>query len=105
MSQIEPLIGLGVMPQALPMLKIRRVAASGTARLIVSGRIVAEQLPQLRDLVRAEHGWDLVLDLTEVSLVDMEVVRFLVQCEAQSIRLEQCPAYIREWMTRESGPR
>jgi hypothetical protein len=87
------------------MLSIRRVVTSGTARLIVSGRIAAEQLPQLRDLVRAEHAGDLVLDLTEVSLVGMEVVRFLVQCETQGIRLEQCPAYIREWMTRESGPR
>jgi hypothetical protein len=87
------------------MLKIRRVVASGTARLIVSGRIAAEQLPQLRDLVRAEHAYDLVLDLTEVSLVDMEVVRFLVQCDTQGIRLEQCPPYIREWMTREGGRR
>jgi len=87
------------------MLRIRRIVASGTARLIVSGRIAAEELPQLRDVVRAEQASDLVLDLTEVSLVDAEVVRFLVQCDTQGIRLEECPAYIREWMTRESGPR
>src|SRR5262245_9018448 len=89
----------------VPMLKISRVVASGTARLIVSGRIAAEELPQLRDLVRAEHASDLVLDLSEVSLVDVEAVRFLVWCEAQGIRLEECPAYIREWMTREGAPR
>jgi STAS domain len=87
------------------MFRIRRVAASGTARLILSGRIAAEQLPQLRDLVRAEYAGDLVLDLTEVGLVDVEAVRFLVQCDAQGIRLEECPAYIREWMAREGGPR
>jgi hypothetical protein len=87
------------------MFKIRRVGASGTARLILSGRIAAEQLPQLRDLVRAEDACDLVLDLTEVSLVDVEAVRFLVQCDTQGIRLEECPAYIREWMTREGGRR
>ena len=87
------------------MLKIRRVAASGMVRLIVSGRIASQELPQLRELVGAEHASDLVLDLSEVSLVDVEVVRFLVQCDAQGIRLEGCPAYIREWMTREGAPR
>jgi hypothetical protein len=56
-------------------------------------------------LVLAEHALDVVLDLTEVSRVDVEAVQFLVQCEAQGIRLAQCPAYIREWMVREDGAR
>jgi hypothetical protein len=42
-----------------------------------------------------------VLDLSELTLVDGDVVRFLSQCEMQGIRLAQCPAYVREWMTRE----
>jgi hypothetical protein len=42
-----------------------------------------------------------VLDLTEVSLVDVEVVQFLLRCEARGIGLVACPAYIREWMVRE----
>jgi len=46
---------------------------------------------------------DVVVDLTEVSLMDVEVVRFLVRCETQGVRLANCPAYIREWMVRESG--
>jgi len=86
------------------MLKIRRVLESGTATLIVSGRIGAEQLPDLRELIGAEHARDVVLDLTEVSLVDAEVVRFLVECETHGIHLAGCPEYIREWMARESRP-
>jgi hypothetical protein len=47
---------------------------------------------------------DVVLDLSEVSLVDVEVVRFLLHCEMQGIRLAHCPAYVREWMAREKRP-
>ena len=87
------------------MFKLKRVVESGIVRLIVSGRIDAAQLPDLQDLVRPESARDVVLDLREVTLVDSEVVRFLVQCEANGLRLVNCPAYIREWMGRESGLR
>jgi len=85
------------------MFKFKRVIESGTTRLIVIGRIDAAQLPDLKDLVWCESAGDVVLDLLEVTLVDSEVVRFLVQCEANGLHLVNCPAYIREWMSRESG--
>ena len=83
------------------MLKIARTTNAGTTTLIVSGRLNAEQLPDLRRLVEAEHASDVVLDLNEVRLVDVEVVRFLLHWELQGMRLTQCPAYVREWMVRE----
>ena len=83
------------------MLKITRAENAKTTTLIVSGRIDAEQLPGLRRLVECEHASDVVLDLSEVSLVDVEVVRFLLRCETQGMRLASCPAYVREWMVRE----
>jgi ABC-type transporter Mla MlaB component len=83
------------------MLKITRMTNGGTTTLIVSGRIAAPQLPDLRRSVETAQPSDVVLDLNEVSLVDVEVVRFLRQCEMQGIRLARCPAYVREWMTRE----
>ena len=86
------------------MLKITRVTDIGTITLMVSGRIRAEQLPDLRRSVEAERTRDVVLDLSEVSLVDVEVVQFLLHCEMESIRLAHCPAYIREWMVREKRP-
>jgi hypothetical protein len=85
----------------IPMLKITRVTDTGTTTLIVSGRIQAEQLPDLRRSVEGERASSVVLDLSELTLVDGDVVRFLSQCEMQGIRLAQCPAYVREWMTRE----
>ena len=86
------------------MLKITRVTETGTTTLIVSGRIRAEQLSDLRRSIEAERTRDLMLDLSEVSLVDAEVVQFLLQCETQGVRLAHCPAYVREWMAREKRP-
>ena len=83
------------------MLRIVRSIDAGAATLTVSGRIGSEQLPELRRSVEAEHTRGVVLDLVEVSLVDVEAVRFLAQCETEGIRITGCPAYVREWMAHE----
>jgi len=41
------------------------------------------------------------LDLKDLTLVDREAVKFLERCEADSVKLKNCPAYIREWIVRE----
>jgi hypothetical protein len=40
------------------------------------------------------------LDLDQVTLVDVEVVRFLRNCEAAGIAVLHGPPYIREWSRR-----
>jgi len=84
-----------------PMLKITRETVAGSTHVMVSGRIGAPQVPDLRRFLEAENASTVVLDLTEVSLVDVEVVQFLLECEAHGVGLVGCPAYIREWMVRE----
>jgi hypothetical protein len=42
-----------------------------------------------------------VLQMDEVTLVDVDVVRFLNKCETEGVRLINCSPYIREWMSRE----
>ena len=42
-----------------------------------------------------------ILDLGQVTLVDLEVIRFLVSCEDSGVELVQCPPYVREWILRE----
>ena len=86
------------------MLKITRSTDSGTTTVTLSGRVGSEHLPDLRRMVEDDGEPDLVLDLCEVTLVDVNVVRFLVECETQNIRLAHCPAYVREWMAREKRP-
>lgn len=41
------------------------------------------------------------MDLRDVTLVDLAVVRFLVSCQDEGIDLVECPPYIHEWMLRE----
>jgi hypothetical protein len=83
------------------MLRIVRSIDAGTTTLTVSGRVGSEQLPTFRRLVEEELTGGVVLDLAEVSLVDVETVRFLAQCETKGVRIANCPAYVREWMVRE----
>jgi hypothetical protein len=71
-----------------------------TATLRIIGRVESEYLDELRAQLR-KHRLQLVLDLDEVTLVDVGVVRFLIACEAEGIELLHCPPYIQEWMDRE----
>ena len=85
------------------MLKITR-AGNGEVVFTVSGRMDAENLAELKTLFSSEaSGRRITLDLKELTLVDEDAVRFLERCEADNIRLKNCPAYIREWITRERG--
>ena len=42
-----------------------------------------------------------MLDLSEVTIVDADVIRFLSAIELKGTQLVQCPAYVREWILRE----
>lgn len=68
--------------------------------LRVSGRIHAEHVDTLRELVGREKN-QVAIDLKEVILVDRDVVTFLAFSEAGGIELRNCAAYIREWVARE----
>lgn len=65
----------------------------------LSGRVEQKDVSELEELLQAEaEGLDITLELGEVRLVDREAVRFFADCEAQRIKLENCPSYIREWI-------
>jgi anti-anti-sigma regulatory factor len=85
------------------MLRIQR-SANGRVVFTLSGRIEAEDVKELRQLLALEKaGQQVVLDLRDVTLVNQDAVEFLAGCEANSIKLENCPAYIREWIERIKG--
>jgi len=71
-----------------------------TIRLI--GRVRAEDLVEVARQLEAS-GLGAVLQLDEVTLVDVDVVRFLNRCETEGMRLVDCAPYIREWMRREQN--
>lgn len=72
--------------------------------LTLIGRISAENLSELKSLISSEPlNSKVVLDLKDVTLVDREVVQFLGECERDKTTLNNCPAYIREWI--DAGPK
>jgi len=83
------------------MLRIEK-SVKGKVLLTLSGRMNAENISELENVLRAEAKRPrIVLDLKDLTLVDRDAVRFLSRCEADSIKLKNCPAYIREWIESE----
>jgi anti-anti-sigma regulatory factor len=84
------------------MLRIQR-RANGEVVLTLYGRLEADNISELSDLLKAEAtGRPLVLDLKEVVLVNQDVIRFLRACETDGVELRNCPAYIRAWIAQET---
>jgi hypothetical protein len=81
-------------------LKIEKICDPRSTSLRLIGRIQAEDLAELKLHIEG-NGARVVLDLGEVTLVDLDVVRFLLICEAEGIEFLHCPPYIRVWILRE----
>ena len=81
-------------------LRIERSTRQKFTVFTLSGRMEAEQVAELRELLDRDYR-NIILDLWDVRLADRDAVRFLRGCEADGMKLENCPAYVREWMNRE----
>jgi hypothetical protein len=81
-------------------LRIERILEGGRTIFRVSGRIGLEHLEELKAEIDG-MGAGTMLDLEHVTLVDVEGVRFLSDCEFRGIALVRCSQYIREWIARE----
>jgi anti-anti-sigma regulatory factor len=82
------------------MLRILR-SANGEVVFALSGRMTADTVPELDIVIRSESdGRRIVLDLKDVTLAGRDAISFLERCEADGLKLENCPPYVREWITR-----
>lgn len=85
------------------MLSIQRTS-NGEVVFTLSGRIETEDVPELQRLLSLEAAGEcIVLDLQHITLVDREAVKYLAGCEAENIKLENCPGYVRGWIDTENG--
>ena len=82
--------------------RIETAARGRFTIFILSGRIEEPAIAELKRLFECQTDLrDIVFDLKDVSVIDREVMRFFVRCEADGVKLENCTPYIREWMERE----
>ena len=71
---------------------------------VLSGRIEKQAIAELRRLLELQANYSgIVLDLTDVGVIDREALHFFASCEADGVKLQNCAPYIREWMEREKG--
>src|SRR5215469_8515415 len=81
------------------MLRIDKDSNGYASTLRLCGRIQSGRIACIRAAM-TEGCAPKILDLSEVTLVDVAVVHFLMTCEDSGIELLQCPAYVREWILR-----
>ena len=85
----------------ITMFKIEKVAEGNATVLRLVGRINAQHLDELNQLIADPKPKVVKLDLSEVTLVDVDVVRFFGDQERQGVELVKCSPYIREWIQME----
>ena len=83
-------------------LRIEKASDGDSTTIRLIGRARAEHLEELDKQIR-ESGPVITLDLEEVTLVDVEIVRFLGSYEARGATLLRCPPYIRDWIGKEKS--
>jgi hypothetical protein len=82
--------------------RIETAARGRFTVFVLSGRIEKGAIDELRTLFELQKDYHvIVLDLKDVGVINRDVVRFSVRCEADGVKLENCASYIREWMERE----
>ena len=81
-------------------LRIEQTSDGQTTTIRLIGQFQSEHLEAVKEQMQG-GGPRTVLDLDEVMLVDVHVVRFLGRCEQEGTELLHCPLYIREWIARE----
>jgi len=81
-------------------LRIDKQSDGQTTTLRLIGHLQVEHLEAVQEQLQSP-GPRVVLDLDDVTVGDVEVVRFLGRCEQGGTDLLHCPPYIREWIERE----
>jgi anti-anti-sigma regulatory factor len=81
-------------------LRIEKASDGQSATIRLIGRMRAEHLDELKAQIK-DGTSRVALDLEDVTLVDVDVVRFLGMCQAEGIRLVHCSPYIENWIDKE----
>jgi ABC-type transporter Mla MlaB component len=79
-------------------------AQSDTLTLAIAGNVSQDALPEIAQLInhgRRDHE-KVILDLSEVTLLDPAAAQFFAEQFRGGVRLVNCPFYIRRWILREN---
>ncbi len=80
--------------------KVERIVERGHLALFHISGYLQEMHVHLIEEMMAKETDPVAFDLAEVTLVGSEAVKFLATCDAKGIEIRNCPAFIREWMSK-----
>jgi hypothetical protein len=86
------------------MLRIEKESDGHTTTLRLIGRIQSADIGSVQTQMD-DDSVHVLFDLGEVTLVNVEVIRFLSDCEDEGVELLHCPPYVRKWILRERDER
>lgn len=88
------------------MVKIEtQLDPAGAVRLALAGKCSGGCLGELRRAIERARRMQkqIVIDMSEVTLVDRPSLQFLAAQTREDIKLVNCPEYIQPWIMRESS--
>jgi anti-anti-sigma regulatory factor len=80
--------------------KIEKDSHDGKTTIRLIGQFQSEDVEELKNQLQ-NNGPEFVLDLKEVTVVDVDVVRFLGRCKDDGVKIVNCSQYITNWIARE----
>jgi hypothetical protein len=83
-------------------LRIEKVSDGQRTTIRLIGRMQREHIEELKAQIRT-GATSVTLDLNDVGLVDLDVIRFLATCQTEGISLVHCSRFINNWITKEQG--
>jgi ABC-type transporter Mla MlaB component len=80
-----------------------QISAAGVATLALAGRVESDALPAIARFIRRgrEACSQIVLDLSDVTLLDRAAAEFFARQRRHGVELINCPSYIEPWISRE----
>ena len=81
-------------------MKIEKASHGGKTTIRLIGHFQSEHVEELARQIQPQ-GPKVVLDLKELTLVDVGFVRSLGACELAGAKIVNCSRYVREWIDRE----
>jgi ABC-type transporter Mla MlaB component len=74
-------------------------------RLCLCGQFTAEYVAELEKALNAESATDqsIAVDMSDVTLVDREAMKFLCNTHSKSIPIENIPPYVQRWIQQEKA--
>jgi ABC-type transporter Mla MlaB component len=72
--------------------------------LMLNGKFSEDSIPDLAQSLQSakQQHESVVLDLSEVTLVDRQAVRYFSEQASEEVKLVNCPIYLKRWIARVS---